>query len=171
MAQTLTAGRLFTAKSLTDRKVINKSGDRLGEIQDFVIDVTRGTISYAVLTYSGGFLNMNRKHFAVPWEAFIIDEAHRDLILDVNEDVLKDSPGFDRDEWPSEPDETFAQSVRDYYGYGDPTKQQQEMQGQGEQYQQETMGEDYGRGTQRSQEPYPVQGEPGERDSNRGDRW
>lgn len=117
MAQVAAPGRLYTAHTLTDRNVISSSGENLGEIKDFVIDASRGCVAYAVLSYSGGFLNLNRKYFAVPWEAFRIDEAHRDLVLDVDKELLKSSPGFDDDDWPSEPDMMFAQSVSEHYGY------------------------------------------------------
>lgn len=114
----MSPSRLYTTRTITDRKVISTSGERLGEIQDVVIDTQRGCIAYAVLSYTGGFLNLRRKHFAIPWEAFIIDEAHRDLVLDIDENRLKDSPGFDDHDWPSEPDESFARDVHSYYGYG-----------------------------------------------------
>ena len=179
MAQA-TLGRLYTTKTITDRKVINTAGERLGEIQDLVIDVSAGCISYAVLSYSGGFLNMNRKHFAVPWEAFKIDEAHRDLVLDIDEERLRNSPGFDRDEWPSEPDPTFAQSVHDYYGHSyPPSGRERAGQSGGQDYDvsQGPPGQGYAQPQPESREGYegesrePYPSEPNRGDQGEGRRW
>ena len=114
---TATQSQLYSAKTLTDRKVVNRNGDHLGEIQDLVIDTSRGCISYAVLSFSTGFLNLSHKYFAVPWEAIAVDTAHRDLILDASQEQLESAPGFDKDNWPTQPDDTFARSLYEHYGY------------------------------------------------------
>lgn len=114
---TTSASMLYTASTLKNRNVLNTRGEVLGEIEDLVIDSSRGCVAYAVMSYSTGFLNMSHKLFAVPWQALRVDEAHRDFVLDVDKDRLRDSPGFDRDSWPAEPDPTFASTVDEYYGY------------------------------------------------------
>ena len=117
MVRTQAPARLYTADTLTNRDVVNTQGEKLGNLDSIVIDAQRGCVAYAVLTYATGFFNTNRKRFAVPWEALQIDEAHRDFVLDVDKQRLEQAPGFADDQWPSEPDESFAQDVHSYYGY------------------------------------------------------
>jgi len=114
---TITPGRLFTAGAMTGRDVINNAGEQLGEIQEIVFDGDRGCIAYAVLEMRTGMFGGSRKMFAVPWQSLRFDTAHRDFVLDVDKDRLRNAPGFDDDDWPAEPDATFASSLHDYYGY------------------------------------------------------
>lgn len=36
-------------------------------------------------------------------------------MLNVDKETLKDAPGFDKDNWPSMADETWARDVHKYY--------------------------------------------------------
>jgi sporulation protein YlmC with PRC-barrel domain len=66
----------MAADSLTGEKVVNESGDELGEITHIMLDVTHGTIAYAVLSF-GGFLGMGDKLFAVPWSSLALDVENK----------------------------------------------------------------------------------------------
>ncbi len=87
-----------------------------------MFDVSTGEISYAVLSVSTGFLNLESKYFAVAWGALNFDKYRADtygenvIILDVSKERLENSPGFDKDNWPTHPDSTFIDSVNSYYG-------------------------------------------------------
>jgi sporulation protein YlmC with PRC-barrel domain len=114
--------RLYRVTSVVDRKVINRDGEELGEIEDLVMDPDDGTVIYAALSYGSGFLNMSEKYFAIPWQAIQMDEAHGDVIIDVDKEKLEDAPGFDKDSWPDRADDRFARDVHEYYGYEYPDR-------------------------------------------------
>lgn len=116
-SSTATASRLYTAETLKGRDVVSMTGEHIGEIESVVIDSSRGCIAYAVLGMRKSSMFGKEKLFAIPWRALMIDEAHKDFVMDVDLEILKNSPGFDRENWPSEPDPTFAKSVKEYYGY------------------------------------------------------
>lgn len=107
---------ILSSSSLSGDKVVNAAGENLGEIEDLMIDLQDGCIAYCVLSY-GGFLGMGDKLFAVPWEAVDVDTENQRFVLDVEEDVLKQAPGFDKGDWPSEPDRSFINKVHTHYGY------------------------------------------------------
>ena len=108
---------VLTAKTITGDNVVNAAGEHIGDIKDLMLDVTKGTIAYAVLDF-GGFLGIGGKYFAVPWLSFTVDEDNKNLVLNVTKERLEQSPGFDKDNWPMSSDAEFYDSVNQYYGAG-----------------------------------------------------
>jgi sporulation protein YlmC with PRC-barrel domain len=106
----------ITAKKLIGDPVVNRRGEDLGKIEDFVIDPKSGRVDYAVLSF-GGFLGMGDKLFAVPLEAMKLSREEKRFILDVDKERLKHAPGFDKDNWPDTSDRAFGTKVYAYYGY------------------------------------------------------
>lgn len=116
MAMTQTQPRVLSAGTLEDTDVYNPEGQKLGEIEEFMIDLDSGQISYAVLSF-GGFMGVGDKLFAIPWPALEVDTVNERIILDVNKEQLEDAPGFDKDNWPETPDQQWLRDVYSYYGY------------------------------------------------------
>jgi sporulation protein YlmC with PRC-barrel domain len=107
---------VMSASSLKGNKVMNSAGEDLGNIEDFMIDLKSGCLTYAVLSF-GGFLGMGDKLFAIPMEAFSLDEDNQCFILNVSKDKLKNAQGFDKSNWPDFADQTWGSCIYDYYGY------------------------------------------------------
>ena len=107
--------RLMTASTLTGDKVINRSGDTLGDIDEIMLDVPRCRIAYAVMS-AGGVLGVGEKLFAIPWQALVLDTDRHCFILDVPKERFKDAPGFDKDHWPEQADEQWHRDLHAYYG-------------------------------------------------------
>ena len=105
--------RTLSASTLIGDAVANAEGDDLGKIEEIMLDVEKGRVAYAVLSF-GGFLGMGDKLFAVPWGAFSIDEENKRFVLDVDEETLKDAPGFDKNNWP-DMDASWAEEVYVFY--------------------------------------------------------
>ena len=105
---------LLSAATITGDDVYNMQDENLGNIQDVMLDLTEGTIRYAVLS-SGGFLGMGDRLFAVPWKALKLDKENHRFMLDVDTERLKNAPGFDKDEWPNMADPTWNSTVDSYY--------------------------------------------------------
>jgi sporulation protein YlmC with PRC-barrel domain len=107
--------RIMAAATLEGDEVINGAGEKLGTIDEIMLDVSSGRVAYAVLA-AGGFLGMGDKLFAIPWNALTLDVDKECFVLDVDKDRLENAPGFDKDHWPSMADQSWAQSVHSYYG-------------------------------------------------------
>ncbi len=103
------------ASTLSGDSVVDRTGEKLGEIKEIMVDVPTGRVAYAVLSF-GGFLGMGDKLFAVPWSAMTLDTDNKQFILDVEKDRLRDAPGFDKDHWPSMAQPTWASTVYKFYG-------------------------------------------------------
>src|ERR1700691_6067599 len=102
MAQATLAheSRVLAADTLAGDKVVNLQNEDLGKIEHLMIDLGRGRIAYAVLSF-GGFLGMGDKLFAIPWSALALDTIEKRFILNVDKELLKRAPGFDKDHWPN----------------------------------------------------------------------
>ena len=105
---------LLSAGSVTGDEVCNMQDEKLGKIQDIMLDVNEGTIRYAVLS-AGGFLGMGDRLFAVPWKALKLDKQNKRLMLNVNAERIKNAPGFDKDNWPNMADASWNSTVESYY--------------------------------------------------------
>jgi sporulation protein YlmC with PRC-barrel domain len=105
---------ILSAGTLSGDDVVNRDGDKLGTLKEIMIDMDHGTVAYGVLA-RGGFASIGEKLFAVPWEMFTVDVEEHELILDIAEDLLDNSPGFDPDNWPVF-DEELRTGIHEYYG-------------------------------------------------------
>lgn len=109
---------VLQASTAIGNKVFNPAGEQLGILKELVIDLEDGCIAYAVLSF-GGFLGMGDKLFAIPWEALVLDAKDHTFILDVDKEVLKEAPGFDKDHWPdnAQYEAGWLLDIYEYYGY------------------------------------------------------
>lgn len=106
---------IMAAATLQGDSVKNSQGEDLGHIEDIMLDVTRGRIAYAVLSF-GGFMGIGNKLFAVPWSSLVLDTDDECFVLDVAKDKLKSAPGFDKDQWPTMADSTWQGEINAFYG-------------------------------------------------------
>lgn len=107
--------RVMSASTLEGDEIVNRQGEKLGTLEEIMLDVSSGRIAYAVLS-TGGFLGMGDKLFAVPWQALTLDTDNECFILDVDKDRLQNAPGFDKNHWPAMADQRWASELHTYYG-------------------------------------------------------
>ena len=108
--------RTMSASTLIGDSVRNRDGDDLGKLSEVMLDVKSGRIAYGVLE-SGSFLGMGGKLFAIPFEAFEVDEQNHQLILNVDKDTIKNAEGFDKNDWPDTANQEWVQKTHQHYGY------------------------------------------------------
>ena len=106
---------LMAVHMLQGDAVVNAQGYALGRLEHIMLDLVRGRVAYAVLSF-GGFLGLGEKYFALPWNALALDIDHHRFILDVDRGVLEGAPGFDRERWPAMSDPRWAAHLHEYYG-------------------------------------------------------
>jgi sporulation protein YlmC with PRC-barrel domain len=110
--------RVLSATAIIGTRVVNTAGEPLGNIKELMIDPDDGQVAYVVLSF-GGFLGMGDKLFAIPLEALIFGADEHTVVLDVDKEVLKDAPGFDKDHWPdnAQYEAGWLLDIYEYYGY------------------------------------------------------
>src|ERR1017187_3305450 len=122
---------VLAADTLTGDKVVNPQKEDLGKIEHLMIDLGRGRIAYAVLSF-GGFLGMGDKLFAIPWSALALDTIEKRFILNVDKELLKSAPGFDKDHWPNMADHAWGTKVFTYCGPNPYWNEKREQRGPGQ---------------------------------------
>ena len=110
------------ASKIIGETVVNRQDEKVGKIDELVIDAAKNRVAYVVLSY-GGFMGGGDKLFAMPWEAFEFSTTENKLILNVDKEKLKAAPGFEKgDKWPDFSDKIWGESIYNYYNYVPPWK-------------------------------------------------
>ncbi|MGB3222892.1 MAG: PRC-barrel domain-containing protein [Desulforhopalus sp.] len=108
--------QFLSASSINGDKVKNPQGESLGKIEDLMINLESGRVTYAVLSF-GGFLGLGEKYFAIPMEALTLDPEDKVFILNVPKEKLDAKNGFDKDNWPNMADREWATGIYSHYEY------------------------------------------------------
>lgn len=106
----------LSAGTLIGDGIVNPQGEDLGKVEEIMLDINSGRVVYVVLSF-GGFLGLGDKLFAIPWEAMTLDTNRHVFVLNVDKEMLKQAPGFDKDNWPATGDTEWLTGIYDYYGY------------------------------------------------------
>ena len=88
------------ASSLIGSTVKNQQGEKLGKIEDIVIDFSSDRVAYVVLATDSGILQSEKLH-AVPLRAFQCSADGTSVTLNTDKEKLTRSEGFDKNNWPS----------------------------------------------------------------------
>ncbi len=98
--------------------VYNRQGERLGSIDNFMVNKRSGKVAYAVLR-SGGLFGMGGDHYPLPWDTLDYDPAQGGYVVDRDAAELEKAPRYAKDEEP-EYDSKYGQEVYGYYGLNYP---------------------------------------------------
>lgn len=111
------AARSLPSKKIVGAAVQNSNGEKIGSIEDLVIDADSGKVTYAALGV-GGVLGIGEKLFAVPFEEFKLTEdssKNPALVLDISKERLEKAPGFDKNNWPDFGNPQWRSQINSYY--------------------------------------------------------
>lgn len=108
------SGRLIAGGQVSGTTVYNKAGEKLGSIEDIMIDKQSGRIAYAVLSF-GGFLGLGHKHHPLPWSTLRYDQRLGGYVVDLDRSVLEGAPAYSNEEAPAWEDEAWTRRLHDYY--------------------------------------------------------
>jgi len=96
--------------------VYNPDGDKLGSIDDLMIDKRSGLVRYAVLEF-GGFLGMGTDRYPVPWPMLKYDTTKDGYVIPLAAGQLEKAPRYAQSDTPTYSDE-YGRGVYDFYGVG-----------------------------------------------------
>ncbi|SKA35648.1 PRC-barrel domain-containing protein [Enhydrobacter aerosaccus] len=109
----ITSGSLIAADKVNGTDVYNPTGDKLGTVDDIMLDKKSGQAIYAVMSF-GGFLGMGEKQYPLPWSALTYDETKGGFVVNVDKKRLENAPTIDEEDFVWTPD--YGRSVDKYYG-------------------------------------------------------
>jgi hyperosmotically inducible periplasmic protein len=103
-------GHVQRASKLMGMTVKNQQDEKLGKVENILVDVQSGRI-VAVVVSSGGFIGMGNELSAVPPTALSFNTDRDTIQLDATRDVLVAAPHFKADQWPDFNEPAYSDSV------------------------------------------------------------
>jgi sporulation protein YlmC with PRC-barrel domain len=108
------SGRLISADQVNGTTVYDTHGEKLGSVEDVMIDKVSGRIAYAVLSF-GGFLGIGDKHHPLPWGTLKYDQTMGGYVVGLDRRVLEGGPAYGETERVAWDDQGWGRQVHDYY--------------------------------------------------------
>lgn len=104
------------ASKLVGMNVRNSEGEKLGAVEDLVINLESGKVAYVAMGY-GGVLGFGEKLFAIPFAEFKMDHGNNEtyLVLNMTKEKFNAAPGFNKSQWPDFADPNWSQTIDKYY--------------------------------------------------------
>ena len=81
------------ASKVQGTKVYNQAGDKIGQVEDIVLDKQSDRILFAALGF-GGVLGMGEKFYPVPWSVLDYSKERGGYVIPVAQDVLDQAPTY-----------------------------------------------------------------------------
>lgn len=101
---------LRRASEMVRTGVIGSGGEKIGNINDVVVDLRSGDIRYAIVDFDRGWLAEDRQ-FALPLNRFQEVAGRNELRLGMTREQIAQAPGFDRSRWTDFNDPDFRAQV------------------------------------------------------------
>ncbi len=92
-------GQIQSASRLLGKTVKNSQDEKLGKVENLLLDLFSGRVMAVVLS-SGGFLGVGDDLSAIPSSLFRPGGDRDPLVLDVTKDTLAAAPHFKPNQWP-----------------------------------------------------------------------
>jgi sporulation protein YlmC with PRC-barrel domain len=105
---------LISSERVEGTKVYNTEGDKLGSIEQLMIDKRSGHVRYAVLEF-GGILGVGTDHYPMPWSILKYDTRLDGYVVPIDKNALREAPRYRDDESPVY-DVDYGRRVYRHYG-------------------------------------------------------
>ncbi|HEY4365645.1 MAG TPA: PRC-barrel domain-containing protein [Steroidobacteraceae bacterium] len=102
------------AKKVIGTSVKDTSGQKIGEVEDIVLDKQSNNIMYAVVGF-GGFLGMGEKYHPMPWASLDYDESQNSYVVNLTKDQLKAAPADSIEALTRDDGTAYRDSAYTYY--------------------------------------------------------
>jgi hyperosmotically inducible protein len=103
-------GDVQRADNIIGSPVHNLQDDRIGRVNDLIVDLPAGRVAEVVVA-TGGFLGMGDELSAVPPQSFRQGNEPNTLVLDTTKEALSSAPHFKSSEWPDLNDTNYMAGV------------------------------------------------------------
>ena len=113
-------GALIASRDVTGTAVYDASGEKLGSVDDVMIDKLSGRIAYAILSF-GGFLGIGDRQYPLPWSKLHYDVTLGGYVVDLAREQLENAPSYNAGDAVAWNDSAWGQRVQDHYGVGSGT--------------------------------------------------
>ena len=102
------------AKKVLGTSVHDRAGNKIGSIEDIILDKQSNSILFAVVGF-GGFLGMNEKYHPIPWSGLDYDPDDGAYVVSYTKEQLQAAPAGSIDELTGGDGMNFRDRTYDYY--------------------------------------------------------
>ena len=105
--------KAILASKVKGTSVYNTTGDKIGHVEDVVLDKLSDHIMFAALGF-GGVLGMGEKYAPVPWSMLDYQPDKGGYVVPLSEDIIKKAPAYDLDDLTKDDGQIRAASYSYY---------------------------------------------------------
>ena len=102
------------ASKVIGTTVKDSTGERLGKVEDLVLDKQSNSILFGVMGF-GGVLGMGEKYHPVPWAALDYDQSEDAYVINLTKEQLKAAPADSLEELTRNDGAAYRDRAFDYY--------------------------------------------------------
>lgn len=106
--------KAITASRVIGTAVYNSAGDRIGSIEDVMLDKMSNGIMFAVIGF-GGFLGIGEKYHAIPWSSLDYDERMGGYVVPFSREQLESAPSYSINDLTNGDGTTARDASYEYY--------------------------------------------------------
>jgi hypothetical protein len=104
---------VISSEKVEGTTVYNAGGDKLGSIDDLMIDKVSGQVQYAVLEF-GGFLGVGTDRYPIPWKVLKYSTDKGGYVVPLDKSRLDQAPKYRDDSAPIY-DTEYGNRIDRYY--------------------------------------------------------
>ena len=108
-----TTSDVISSDKVEGTAVYNTTGDKLGSIDDLMIDKISGQVRYAVLEF-GGFLGMGTDRYPIPWKVLEYSTDKGGYVVPLDKARLDKAPKYAEKSTPVF-DNEYGSRINSYY--------------------------------------------------------
>lgn len=116
MDNTTSTHDVISSERVEGTTVFNTAGDKLGSIDELMINKRSGKVEYAVLEF-GGFLGMGTDRYPLPWSMLDYDTSKDGYVVPLSKEQIEGAPRYTDTTVPDYTPE-YSRQIGTYYGIG-----------------------------------------------------
>ena len=102
------------ARKVIGTNVKDGAGQKVGEVEDIVLDKQSNQIMFAIVGF-GGVLGIGEKFHPVPWSTLNYDKSEDSYVVNLTKEQLQAAPAYTMQELTTGDGSQFRTQVYDYY--------------------------------------------------------
>lgn len=106
---------VISSDKVEGTSVYNTSGEKLGSVDDLMIDKVSGQVRYAVLEF-GGFLGMGADRYPIPWKVLKYSTDKGGYVVPLDKASLDKAPKYAEHNAPVF-DKDYGTRINSYYDH------------------------------------------------------
>jgi sporulation protein YlmC with PRC-barrel domain len=112
----ITTGSIISSDNVEGTNVYNANREKLGSVDNLMIDKYTGQVRYAVLEF-GGFLGMVADRYPMPWSMLKYDTGLEGYVVPLTKEKIEQAPRYEQANIPAYTDD-YNKTVNTYWGAG-----------------------------------------------------